>query len=325
VIDLSYGSTPVDFAYAIHTEVGHRCRGAKVNGKMVPLTTKLKNGQQVSIVTAKNGGPSLDWLDPHKGYVNSRRARSGIQHWFRHENREETILHGRNVLEREFDRMNVTDVSLEQLAKKLGVESTEELFFKIVDGSIKPGRAAVIAQRLLQPREDTVEEQLEIKLRSGNRAANDDFSRHDISVQGVSDLMTHLAKCCEPVPGDRVLGFVTRGAGVTIHRESCPNILYQQHKANERVVEVSWGKDEIKTYPMTILVDAFDRKGLLRDVSTVFSDEKVNVLEMNTRTEKRDHSVRMEALVEVIGLEAMSKLLAKLEQLPNVLAVKRKV
>jgi len=324
VVDLAYGSTAIDFAYAIHTEVGHRCRGAKVNGKMVPLTYKLKTGEQVSVITAKAGGPSLDWLDIHKGYVRSRRARSRIQHWFRHENREETIAHGRAILERELDRMNLSDVSYEQLAKQIGVEDTEEMFFKLVDGSIKPGRVVVIAQGILKPEHVEDEEQLEITFKGG-RAANDDQKPADLTIQGVSDLMTNLARCCQPVPGDNVLGFVTRGTGITIHSETCPNILYQKHKASERVVEVNWGQDQERTYPMTVQINAFDRKGLLKDISTVFADEKVNVLEMSTRTETKDHSVNMEVLLEVASLEAMSKLLAKVDQLPNVLSVRRKV
>ena len=322
VVDLPYGSTPLDFAYAIHTEVGHRCRGAKVKGKMVPLTYKLNTGEQVSIITAKIGGPSLDWLDPHKGYVHSPRARSGIQHWFRHEYRDETIAHGRNILDRELDRMNLQHVNLEQLAKKLGIEDTDEMYFKLADGSIKPGRAAAVAQRILRPNM-LDEEQMEISFRT-NKAANDDSKPADLSIQGVSDLMSSLAKCCQPVPGDKVLGFVTRGAGITIHRERCPNILYQQNNAGERVVEVEWGADKEHTYPMSVLIHAFDRKGLLKDVSTVFSDEKINVLELNTHSEQQDHSVKMEVKVEVANLEIMSKLLAKLDQLPNVLSVQRK-
>ena len=323
VVDLASGCTPLDFAYAIHTEVGHRCRGAKVNGKMVPLTYKLVTGEQVSVITAKNGGPSLDWLDPHKGYVRSRRARSGIQHWFRHENRDETIAHGRELLERELERMNLSAVNMDHLAKKLGVEDTSEMYFKVVDGSIKPGRAAAIAQRILKPKLTSEEEQMEISFRT-NRAANDDRKPADLSIQGVSDLMTSLAKCCQPVPGDRVLGFVTRGAGITIHRAACPNILYQQNTAGERVVEVSWGAEKELTYPMTILMHAFDRKGLLKDVSTVFADEKVNVLSINTRTDASDQSVDIEVQVEVQNIETLSKLMAKLDQLPNVLSVKRK-
>ena len=323
VVDLGAGATPIDFAYAIHTEIGHRCRGAKVNGKMVPLTYQLSTGEQVEIHTVKSGGPSLDWLDPHKGYVKSKRARSRIQHWFRHENREETISHGRSVLERELDRMNVGQVNLEVLAKHLGAEDIEEMLFKIVDGSIKPGRATMVAQRILSPEEEEEEDALEISFRSHKSESNVD--RHaDLTILGVSDLMTTLAKCCQPVPGDEVLGFVTRGTGITIHRKQCPNILYQQNTAKERVVEVNWGKDEERTYPMTVLVEAFDRKGLLRDVSTVMADEKVNVLELNTKTDRKNQTVQMEALVEVSGIESMSKLLAKLDQLPNILSVRRK-
>ncbi len=324
VIDLAATSTPIDFAYAIHTEIGHRCRGARVNGKMVPLTYALKTGEQVDIQTVKNGGPSLDWLDPHKGYVNSRRARSRIQHWFRHENRDETISHGRSVLERELDRMNVGQVNLDQLAKQLGAEDTDEMFFKIIDGSIKPGRATMVAQRLLKPKEEDEDEQLEISFRHSKPSQALLKKAADLSILGVSDLMTSLAKCCQPVPGDQVLGFVTRGTGITIHRRQCPNILYQQNTASERVVEVNWGQVDERTYPMTVLINAFDRKGLLRDISTVMADEKINVLEMNTRTERQNQTVYMEALLEVASIEAMSKLLAKLDQLPNILSVKRK-
>ncbi len=326
VVDLAAGSTPIDFAYGIHTEIGHRCRGAKVNGKMVPLTQTLKTGEQVDIHTIKNGGPSLDWLDPHKGYVKSRRARARIQHWFRHENREETISHGRQTLERELERMNVGQVNLEQLAKQLGAEDADEMFFKIVDGSIKPGRATMVAQRIVDPKQESDEDSLEVSFRNpkSNRKADDNNKPADLTILGVGDLMTSLAKCCQPVPGDRVLGFVTRGTGITIHRRQCPNILYQQNTASERVVEVNWGQADERTYPMTVLIHAFDRKGLLRDVSTVMADEKVNVLEMRTRTDPKDLTVQMESLVEVVGIEAMSKLLAKLDQLPNVLSVRRK-
>lgn len=325
VVDLASGCTPLDFAYAIHTEVGHRCRGAKVNGKMVPLTHKLKTGEQVSIITHKNGGPSLDWLDPHKGYVRSRRARSRIQHWFRHENRAETIAHGRTILDRELDRMNLHAVNLEHLAKQLGLDDTEDLYFRLVDGSLKPGRVAAMAQRLLRPIATEAEEQMEISFRNGQRvAANDDRKPADLSIQGVSDLMSSLAKCCQPVPGDKVLGFVTRGAGITIHRAQCANILYQQNTDAERVVEVSWGVDKEQTYPMSVQLHAFDRKGLIKDISSVFADENINVTAMTTKSEQKDHSVHMEVNIEVPNLEVMSKVLAKLDQLPNVLKVKRK-
>lgn len=324
VVDVALGATPIDFAYAIHTEIGHRCRGARVNGKMVPLTYSLKTGEQVDIHTAKVGGPSLDWLDPHKGYVKSRRARARIQHWFRHENRDETISHGRHLLERELDRMNVGQVNLEQLAKQLGAEDTDEMFFKVVDGSIKPGRATTIAQQLLKPKDSDSDEQIEISFKTNKANSSDTKKPADMTIEGVTDLMNSLAKCCQPVPGDAVLGFVTRGTGITIHRRHCPNILYQQNTASERVVEVNWGQSNEETYPMTVMINAFDRKGLLRDISTIMADEKVNVLEMNTQTNKTDQSVRMEILVEVKSIEAMSKLLAKIDQLPNVLSVKRK-
>ena len=294
-----------------------------MNGKMVPLTYKLRNGEQVSVLAGKSGGPSLDWLDPHKGYTRSRRARSRIQHWFRHENREQTIAHGRSMLERELERMNLSDVNFDQLARHMETEDAEELFFKLVDGSIKPGRAAATAQKIVRPTllEDSSQHEKTIR---NPQSANDDARPADLSVLGVTDVMTQLARCCQPVPGDTVVGYVTRGAGITIHRDNCANILYQQHKASERVVQVEWGNNQERVYPMSIVINAFDRKGLLRDVSTVLADEKSNVLELNTRTEASDYSVVMDVLVEVSGIEAMSRLLSKLEQLPNVLSVKRK-
>ena len=324
VIDLPYGATPLDFAYSIHTEVGHRCRGAKVNGRMVQLTQKLNTGERVEIITSKNGKPSLDWLNVHLGYIKTRRARSGIQHWFRHENREETIAHGRSMLERELERMNLQDVNLERLAQNMSME-TDDLYFKLADGSIKPSRAAVIAQKMLQPEQSEAEQQPpNIKLKKGVKAKEEQASSSNVQVSGVGDLMNTLAKCCRPVPGDSITGYITRGSGITIHRVSCPNIIYHKNQSPERVVEVEWGNRQETTYPMSIVIDAFDRKGLLRDIAGIFADEKINVLEMNTRTDVKDQSVQMSMLAEIPGLEAMSKLLYKLEQLPNIQGARRK-
>ena len=335
VIDLPYDSTPLDFAYAIHTEVGHRCRGAKVNGRMVSLKYRLKSGEQVAILTAKSGKPSLDWIDPIKGYARSRRARSRIQHWFRSENKDDTIAHGRQLLEREFDRMNLVGVNHEQLAKKLGVLDAAEMYLKLVDGSIRPGRTAVIAQQMLQQFE-SAKQTPDVSLRDGkrddansngfvnNKAANDDRAPTNLSVQGVTGLMTSLGKCCQPIPGDKVLGFTTINSGITIHRQDCPNILYQQHAASERVVEVSWGSESTQSYPMSIIVCAYDRGGLLQDISSVFADEKINIMRLNTLRESPEHSVQIDIGFGVSDLEQMSRLLAKIEQLPNVFYAKRK-
>lgn len=323
VVDLPFGATPLDFAYAIHTEVGHKCRGAKVNGRMVQLTQELNTGERVEIITAKNGKPSLDWLNSHQGYIKTRRARAGIQHWFRHENRDETITHGKAVLTRELERMNLQDVNLERLAQNMSLES-DDLYFKLADGSIKPSRVAVMAQKMLQPVQQD-DEQLppNVKIKTALRAKNESTTSN-IHVNGVGNLLNTLAKCCRPVPGDLISGYITRGSGITIHRAACPNISYHKKQSPERVLEVEWGVKQETTYPMSIVIDAFDRKGLLRDIAAVFADEKINLLEMSTRTNARDQSVQMFVLAEIPGVEVMSQLLYKLEQLPNIQGVRRK-
>lgn len=322
VIDLPYGATPVDFAYAIHTEVGHKCRGAKVNSKMVPLTHPLETGQRVEIITSKSGAPSLDWLSSHHHYIKTRRARSAIQHYFRHQNRDQTLAHGRELLEKELHRMNVPDVNLERLAKSLDLDHAEDLYFKLADGSIKPSRASVAAMKLVKPDQHDLFEAKDSVFKIDKR--HSDKISNDFQASGVDNLLMKSANCCQPIPGDKVAGFITRGAGVSVHRIDCANLQHLMQESPERVIEVGWYNSDEHTYPMGILVEAFDRKGLLQDVAAVFTDEKINVIEMTTRTCPKDQSVNMIITAEMPNIERMSHVINRIMQIPNVQEVRRR-
>jgi GTP pyrophosphokinase len=319
VIDLPKGATPIDFAYAIHTEVGHRCRGAKVNGRIVPLTYLLQTGQKVDVLTVKKGGPSRDWLSPHLGYTKTPKARSRIQRWFRQENFEQNIATGRQLLEREFQRLALSDVNLEKLARKLKFNKADEMFAKIAEGELKPSRAAGAAQDLVAPQ--TAEEVTVHKIpEARKRRVGGDFR-----IEGVGNLLTHIANCCNPLPGDPIVGYITQGRGVTIHRKDCHNILRSLTKAPERLVEVAWGGEGEDTYPIDIVITAYDRQGLLRDVSSVLADARINVTAVNTQTDKHEHFARMTLTVEVSDIDKLSQVLARLTQLPNVIEARRRM
>ena len=319
VIDLPMGATPIDFAYAIHTEVGHRCRGAKVNGRIVPLTYQLKNGEQVEVLTVKKGGPSRDWLSPHLGYVKTPRARSRIQHWFRQENYEQNVATGRQILEKELHRMALNDVNFEKLARKLNFKKTDDMFRMLGEGELKPVRVVNTAQELLTPAEAEDPEFVP------NRLRRQDTPRKEFKVLGVGNLLTNMASCCSPVPGDPIVGFITRGRGVTIHRQDCSNVLRQRTISPERLVEVEWGAGTDENYPVDILVTAYDRHGLLRDITAVLADSKINVSAVNLATDKKEHLSHMTLTVEVNNIQKVSQVLSKIGQLPNVIDARRRL
>ncbi len=319
VIDLPKGATPVDFAYAIHTEVGHRCRGAKVNGRIVPLTYALRTGEKVDVLTVKKGGPSRDWLSPHLGYTKTPKARARIQRWFRQENFDQNVATGRQLLEKEFQRLALADINLEKLARKLNFAKAEDMFAKIAEGELKPSRVAGTAQDMITPH--TVDE---VTVRAiapaRKRRVGGDFQ-----IAGVGNLLTHIANCCNPLPGDPIVGYITQGRGVTIHRKDCHNVLRSLTSVPERLVEVSWGEEGEDTYPIDIVLTAYDRQGLLRDVSAVLADAGINVTAVNTQTDKHDHFARMTLTVEVTDIDKLSQVLARLSQLTNVVEARRRM
>ncbi len=318
VMDLPRGATPLDFAYHIHTDVGHHCRGAKVDGRMVPLTYALKTGEQVEVLTVKTGGPSRDWLNPHLGYLATSRARSKVQHWFRQQDYDNTVASGRAGLERELKRLGFTDVNHEQLAGRLGFDKVDAFYAALGRGEVKTARILSALQGLTAPAPAETGPAAPLKIKPARQAAG------AIQVQGVGNLLTHIASCCKPVPGDPIVGYITRGQGVTVHRQDCSNVLHYRTDARERLLEVSWGRAADSTYPVDVQVTAYDRHGLLHDITALLTNEKINVLAVNTVTDRTEHVARMTLTLEIPDLNKLSRVLAKIEQLPNVTEVRRR-
>ncbi|MFD2229207.1 GTP diphosphokinase [Alkalimarinus sediminis] len=318
VVDLRQGATPVDFAYRVHTEVGHSCRGAKVNGRIVPLTYPLKTGEQVSILTSNNPAPSRNWLNPGLGYIQTSRARAKVAHWFKEQNRDQNIIDGRAVLEDEFKRLSIGDIELNQLAEKVNYKSAADMFAAIGAGDLRPTHVANVAQKLLGPHE---EEQLSLQL---NVYQEDKSTDSDIQIRGVGKLLTTIANCCQPVPGDSIIGYITVGRGVSIHRDDCINLLQLQDKDPNRIIDVSWGVKPESTYAVDVEVQAYDREGLIRDVTIILANERVNVIGMNTFTDKMNSTATLVLKVEINSLDSLGRLLSKIKQLPNVIEARRK-
>jgi GTP pyrophosphokinase len=317
VRDLPAGSTPIDFAYYIHTEVGHRCRGARVNGRLVPLTYKLENGDQVEIITAKRGGPSRDWLRPDLGYVRSARSRQKIRRWFRQQNREENIAFGREQLRRELKRLNlVDDVTYREIAHLFDYDDVHDLLAAIGFGDLSTQRVATKVLQVLRHEEVfTEEEQPAVAV-----------TPEGIRVKGVGELYTQLAQCCKPGPHDPdpIIGYVTRGRGVTIHKWDCPNILLRTNQGDmERLIEVDWGKKQERIYPVVIKVRAWDRDGLLRDIATVIAEEGINMREVTSSLPQEANLVTLTATLEISAVSQLISILDRIERLHNVVEVAR--
>ncbi|MFG6159599.1 GTP diphosphokinase [Halomonas sp. 1390] len=320
VIDLPRVATPIDFAYRVHTEVGHRCRGAKVDGRIVPLTYRLKTGQQVEILTASKSGPSRDWLNPNLGYVRTSRARAKIQAWFKLQARDRNLEEGRALFEREMKRLDVEGMDLTRLANKVNYPTPEDMYAALGAGDLRIGQVLHQAQQLFGESDD--QEQLD-RLLAKPRKATGKGAGGDITVLGVGNLKTSMANCCHPVPGEAIVGFITQGRGVTVHRQDCPNILQLRLDEPQRIIEVEWGERARTQYPVDIEIQAWDRSGLLRDVTGVLSNDRVNVLSVNTLTDTDDGIARMSITVEVDGLETLGRLFSRIQQLPNVIEVRR--
>jgi GTP diphosphokinase / guanosine-3',5'-bis(diphosphate) 3'-diphosphatase len=311
IIDLPAGSTPIDFAYHVHTDIGHRCRGAKVNGKLVSLDNKLKTGETVEIVTAKRGGPSRDWLNPSLEMVKSQRAAAKIRQWFKRQDREQNAAYGRQLLDREVRRLGIESVALESLAKDLGYSQVDDMLAAIGDGDLHVSR---IVARLAVTEGD----RLEIPEAPVITEAPSGEAVGDVSILGVSGLLTNLARCCKPVPGDPIVGYVTRGRGATIHRQDCPNVLRIRDK--ERLVRVSWGQPR-QTYPVSVRIRAYDRDGLMRDVSTLVANEGISMSSIHVST--KSSLAIFDLVMGITDIHQLSRVLNRLEALPNVLEARR--
>jgi GTP pyrophosphokinase len=319
IVELPQGATAVDFAYGVHTSLGHRCRGARVDGVMVPLNTPLKNGQTVEVTVAKEGGPSRDWLNPEQGYLVSHRARTKVRAWFNALAIAETIAKGREAVEKLLQREGKTAIKLEDLAAQLSFASADALFEAVGkdEFSLRP------IEQLLRPNEPAqfdADAPLIRKPRSGSNP-----SKGGLLVVGVDSLMTQMAKCCKPAPPDPIVGFVTRGKGVSVHRADCTNLAEMVAKNGERLIDVEWGLNQAadsSVYPVDVAVQATDRTGLLRDISEVFTKEKMNVIGVQTQSIKG--TAWMTFTVEVADSGRLQKVLSLVAELPGVRWVRRK-
>ncbi len=307
-IDLPAGSTPLDFAYLVHTDIGHRCRGARVNGKLVPLYQELKTGDQVEILTAKRGGPSRDWLNVNLGLVKTQRARSKIKVWFKKQEDVQNLQQGRDTLEKELQRLGLKDINFEKMARELEYKTPDEMFIELGNGDLPVSK--VIKQFSQQ------EEVLDIF--EVNPTHTPSTSTKAIEVVGLKGMLTSMGHCCNPMPVEPIIGFVTRGRGVTIHRQDCPNIL--QTKDRERLLQVSWGHIE-RTYPVPIKIKAYDRQGLVGDISNLLSDESINIADVTVNTHRSIADLRL--VIEVKDLAQLSRILTRIESLPNVMEAHR--
>jgi len=315
VIELPAGGTPIDFAFHIHSELGFRCRGARVNGAMVPLNTALQTGQTVEIISAKTGGPSRDWLNAELGYLASARSRAKVRQWFNAQEFEQSVAAGRELVEKELQRLGRTAVKLDDLARRLGFDRVEELCaaatkeefsFRSIEQALAP---AASVEELVPP------------LLTG-KARETPPAKGQVLVVGVDSLLTQLARCCRPAPPDDITGYVTRGRGVSIHRANCSNLQSLIQREPERVVEVAWGTPADAVYPVEMLVVAQDRQGLLRDISEVFAREKLNVIGVATHSQRGD--ARMGFTVEVRSAADIARVSALLREVKGVVAVRRR-
>lgn len=307
VIDLPYGSTPIDLAYQVHTDIGHRCRGAKVNGKLVTLDYVLRTGEQVEILTANRGGPSRDWLNPNLGMIKSARSRQKIKLWFKQQDRGQNLEHGKLLVEKEFKRLGLLQMDLETFCVGFNVKTVDDLYIGIGCSDIPIGR---LINRISELDRSQLNEN-ELLLPEPVSKTQDEGS---VQVMGLTGLKTVFARCCNPMPGDPIIGFVTRGRGASIHRSDCPNIL--RVKEPERLIQASWGKAE-KLYPVPIQLTAYDRQGLMLDISSIISGEPVRLVDLSMFT--RQNVVKVNLMLEVRSITELSRILARLENLPNVI------
>lgn len=315
IVELTNGATVLDFAYQVHTEVGHRCRGAKINGHIAPLTHTLITGETVEILTAKTPHPSRDWLNPELGYLKTTRARAKVHHWFKAQNYDLHVEEGQKSLEREVRRLNLNPPDQEALAKKLQFKSKQDMLAALGHGDLRMGQIIALLE-IKRPLESE-----EITPIIVTKSISTKAGRNGIIVQGMGNILTNLAKCCKPLPGEAIVGYVTQGRGVSVHRQDCRNVTRNNHAAN-RVVEVQWG-GVTSTYPADIFIDAYDRQGLVRDLTALLSAEKINIIALTSRTDKNEALAHTHLTLEVPSSLSLNKILTRIKQIGSVIKVRR--
>lgn len=317
IVDLPLGSTPLDFAYYVHSSVGHRCIGAKVSGRIVPFTYQLKTGDQVEILTGREQNPSRDWLNPHLGYLKSSRARSKVQYWFRQQDKDKNLAAGRDLLDSELAKLNLPMEHPAKVLQRFNVNSMDELLVGIGGGDIKLTQVVHYLQSQ-QPKSN--EPEIDPRLKQKPSAPR---VQSDVVVQGVGNLLTHMAGCCQPLPGDAIIGYITQGRGIAVHRDDCEQFKLMESQHPERVVEATWGDQYASGYAVDIRILAHDRNGLLRDITSILANEKANVTQMNSHSNIKEQSVVINMTLELYNQDTLNKLLSKVSQVPDVLEAKR--
>lgn len=318
IVDLPIGSTPLDFAYYVHSNVGHRCIGAKISGRIVPFTYHLKTGDQVEILTGREPNPSRDWLNPNLGYLKSSRARSKVQYWFRLQDRDKNLLAGRELLDAELVRLNLTLEHPARVLTRFNVNSMDELLVGIGGGEIKVTQVVHFIQS-----QSAKYELPEIDPRLKTKPLPAPKVKSDVVVQGVGNLLTHMAGCCQPLPGDAIIGYITQGRGIAIHRDDCDQFKTLLDAHPERVVEATWGDKYASGYEVDIRIVANDRNGLLRDITSILANEKANVTKMSSSSDIKAQTAVINMTMELYNLDSLNKLLSKISQIDDVIEAKR--
>ena len=313
IVDIPQGGTPLDFAYSVHSEVGHRCRGAKVNGRIVNLTTVLETGDEVEILTTKEGRPSRDWMNKNLGFIKSAGTRSKVRNWFNHQDFEQNLLDGKSIYDRMLGKFSIHDVDLKQLAAHFKRNDSEQFFADIGRGLITSAQMLGFLQT--EPERDP--------FRKIKKEAKSPASKDEVSIHGVGNLLTQFARCCKPVPGDEIVGFITINSGISIHKRSCSNILSLPEDKRQRLIEVDWGQQAGSVYPVEVSMTAYQRTGLMQDISTILANLKINLLDINSNTNRDEQTVHTRMTMEIHSVDELVAIIDKLSQLPNVQEVRR--
>ena len=325
VIDLPAGATPLDFAYHVHSMIGHRCIGTKIDGRIVPFTYTLQTGDQVEVITQKEPNPSRDWMNPNAGFLRSSRARAKVATWFRKLDRDKNIAAGKELLEKELDRHNLTLSKVDKVVlERFHAEELEDLLAGIGSGDIRINQLLnYLDTRYNKPTAEEEDRRLLEKLEQKANAPFRPKAKDHIVVEGVGNLMTHIARCCQPIPGDSIQGFITMGRGVSIHREDCEQLKELSRRNPERLIDAVWGENYSGGYGLTIRILSNDRSGLLRDITTVLANEKINVMGVRSRSNVREQTAEIDMELEIYNINAFNRALAKLSQLNDVISAKR--
>ncbi|MBT8075530.1 MAG: bifunctional (p)ppGpp synthetase/guanosine-3',5'-bis(diphosphate) 3'-pyrophosphohydrolase, partial [Gammaproteobacteria bacterium] len=322
VLDLALGSTVLDFAYQVHTEVGHRCQGAKVNGRIVPLTQQLQTGNRVEILTGKHAKPSRDWLNPRLGFIRGARARAKVRQWFRRESHEENLNQGKEMVEADLKRLGLVAADLESVPERFNFNSVDDLFAAVGNGDLTVSQVVHAVERFKVKEVELTAEDL-VTRTPKRRRSQEAKEGDDVTIEGVGNLMTSMARCCQPVPGDSICGYITRGRGVTIHRDDCPNALRWVREDNPRLIQVRWRRQADSGYRVNLVIGAYNRRELIKDISTMMATSDVSVTDINSHLDEQTEEVSIRMQVTVKDYQQLSDLLSRLNTIPNVFEARR--